>query len=168
MNFVNKKQFKNILKSFILITIFIPNLVYATNYDSICYEPGVMNAMKIIGYVVMVCKWVVPLIIIIFGMMDYTKAVASNDDKALNKATAALIRRIVAGIFVFLIPTIIIAILNITVKTDIDVNNEKTTIGDTNFGKCTKCIFDPNNCNDSENKNGGGVGGNNNQVIMPY
>lgn len=148
MNFQEKKVLKIFSILFILIIIFSPNFVFAADYDRICYEPGVMNAMKILGYVILICKWIVPLIIIVLGMIDYGKAVVSNDDKALNKATAALIRRIVAGISIFLIPTIIVAILNITIpSTDISLEGEgKTTIGDTNFGHCTKCLFDPENC----------------------
>lgn len=147
MNLQNKKYLKIFSILVILIIVFSPNFVYAADYERICYEPGVMNAMKIIGYVILVCRWIVPLIIIVLGMIDYGKAAVSNDDKALNKATAALIRRFVAGVLVFLIPTIIVAILNITISTDISLEGEgKTTIGDTNFGHCTKCLFDPENC----------------------
>lgn len=117
--------------------------------DFICNDIGVKKAMRILGYVIEVCKWIAPLLIIIFGMIDYGKAVVSNDEQALKKATGALVRRFIAGVSIFLVPTLIVAILNITIDTDINGKEGKTTIGDTNFGICTKCLFDPGNCIDN-------------------
>ncbi len=114
------------------------------NTNDICANEGVTDALIIIGHIISILKYIVPLIIIVFGMVDFTKAVVSSDDKAISKAAGALIRRVIAGIVIFLVPTIISTILNITISTDI--NNNKTTIGDTEFGKCTKCIFSPSDC----------------------
>lgn len=107
-------------------------------YDSLCSNNGIKSAFKIVGYVIAIVKWIVPLIIIVFGMIDFGKAVISNDEKTINKATGALIRRFIAGIAIFFVPTIIMAILNVL---QISKGIEKET--DTNFGACTKCLFKP-------------------------
>ena len=119
------------------------------NYNSLCSDNNVKSAFKIIGYVILIIKWIVPLIIIVLGMVDFGKASISNDEKALNKATGALIRRIVAGVAIFFIPTIILAALDV-IKITKGIEKEN----DTTFGVCTKCMFDPiNSCNTS-NGNG--------------
>lgn len=112
------------------------------NYDSLCSDNDIKSAVKIVGYIFLVIKWIVPLIIIVLGMIDFGKAAISNDEKAVNKATGALIRRFIAGIVIFFIPTIIMAALN---AIQISKGIEKDT--NTTFGACTKCLFDPvNNC----------------------
>lgn len=111
------------------------------NYNSICANEGPRQAAKIVGYVIQICKWIVPLMIIILGMMDFGKAVISSDEKAINKATSSLIKRFIAGIVVFFIPTIVMAILNL-----IKITNGIEDKENTNFGACTTCLFDPSEC----------------------
>lgn len=117
------------------------------NYDSICAEenPGIRQAAKIVGYVVAIIKWVVPLIIIALGAVDFFKAMIANDDKEISKAGQKLIKRIVFGVVVFLIPTIIKAFIGV-----LEITNGIEKDEDTNFGACTKCIADP--FNDCETK----------------
>lgn len=112
----------------------------AQDWDSLCADEGIKQAVKIVGYIIQLIRWIVPLIIIVLGMVDFGKAAISNDDKSVTKATTALIRRIVAGVVVFFIPTIILAILNV-----IQVTKGIEEETDTTFGACTKCLFDPYN-----------------------
>lgn len=106
------------------------------DYNSLCENRSIKQTMKLIGYLVQVIRWIVPLIIIVLGMIDFGKATIESDDKALNKATASLIRRIVAGLVVFFIPTIILAILN-AIEVTKGIEDETNS----QFGACTKCIF---------------------------
>ena len=116
---------------------FIPESTTDIDYNNICSNVYMTNAMRIVGYVIRIVCWFVPLLIIVLGMVDFGRAALSNDEKAINKATTALIRRVIAGIVVFLLPTIIMAALNIVFPDE--VQNEKNS----NFGRCTKCLFDP-------------------------
>lgn len=106
------------------------------NYDKLCsdYSSGIGGAARIIGYIVLVAKWLVPIVIIILGIIDFAKAVISSDDKALNKATSSLAKRIVAGLIVFFIPTLLLALLNL-----LDISNGIENNG--RFDACTKCIL---------------------------
>lgn len=106
------------------------------NYDKLCsdYSSGIGGAARIIGYIVLVVKWLVPIVIIILGIIDFAKAVISSDDKALNKATSSLAKRIVAGLIVFFIPTLLLALLNL-----LDISNGIENNG--RFDACTKCIL---------------------------
>jgi len=124
----------------LILILLLPIVVNASNinYNSICSEKGVMDAMRIIGYVIQVCRWIAPLILMVLGMVDFGKAAIASDEKALSNATASLIRRFVASVVIFFIPTIVLALLNaIEITKGIEDKNNSQ------FGACTKCIFDP-------------------------
>ena len=76
--------------------------------DNFCASTA--NIWNILGYVVFVFKIVIPLLLIVFGMVDLGKAVVSSDDKAISKAVGMLIRRFIAAVVVFFIPTIVNAL----------------------------------------------------------
>lgn len=108
------------------------------DYDSICSNEDIRSAFTIIGRLISVVKVIVPLLLIIFGMIDLGKAVPSSDENAIKKATSSLIKRFVAGVIVFFIPSIILVFMNW-----IEITNNITSESDENFGSCTKCLFDP-------------------------
>ncbi len=112
------------------------------NYENLCSagNTGIIKAIKIVGNVVSICKWIVPMLIIVFGMIDFGKAVISSDEKAMNKATKSLITRIIIGVVVGLLPTTILAILGLL------ENLGAEDIYKNSFGACTKCILDVNEC----------------------
>ena len=85
----------------------------------------------LLGYVIMVIKIVIPLLLIILGMIDLGKAVVASDDKAINKSVNTLIQRFVAAIIMFFIPTIVSAIFNAT--TNANMTNP-------NMNKCVQCL----------------------------
>lgn len=105
---------------------------YFCNADSV-------RAFKVIGYIITTIKIIAPLCIIILASIDFFRAIMSNDEKAISVSTKSFIRRLIAGIIIFLIPTIVSAILDVL----------SPSIGDTKFNEyitCTKCIFDPSGC----------------------
>lgn len=58
-------------------------------------------------------KFIVPIIIIGFTIVDFIKAVVSQDNKEINKAGNKLIKRIIIGIVIFLVPTILEIVLDL-------------------------------------------------------
>lgn len=92
------------------------------------------NIWQIIGYIVLIIKIVIPLLLIVMGMVDLGKAVISSDEKAIKTATGSLIRRFIAAIAIFFIPTIVSAIFSI-----IGLIN---TTGD--YNKCVECVTNVN------------------------
>ena len=128
-----KKRYFNYLFFILILIILITPSVFAIDYNNLCGEEGINSAIIIIGKVVLIMKIVVPLIIIVLGMVDFGKAVISDDEKAVSKATTTLIRRLIAGLVVFFIPLILLTIIKaININDDI----EKT--------KCITCILDVN------------------------
>lgn len=98
------------------------------------------NIWQILGYVVTVIKIVIPLILIILGMIDLGKAVISSDDKQISKSVSTLIKRFVAAVIMFFIPTIVSALFNaLSVG---DVTSEDANI-------CIQCVTNVSNCDTS-------------------
>ena len=68
--------------------------------------------------IVNIIKIVVPIILIIMGMLDFSKAVVANDEKVMKEAQNKFIKRIIAAIVVFLVVAITQFIFNIVGTND--------------------------------------------------
>ena len=55
---------------------------------------------QFIGYILMVFKIVIPLLLLVLGMVDLGKAVVASDDKAINKAATTLGKRAAAAVII--------------------------------------------------------------------
>lgn len=102
-----------------------------------CTNNGVLIAFKIIGYLIFIVKIIVPLLLIIMGIIDFSKALISNDEKSISDAISTFIRRFIAAIIIFFIPTILSFVLDL-----VDGANE--TLG--TFTNCTSCLLKPTSC----------------------
>ncbi len=69
--------------------------------------------VKLINDIMNVIRIAVPILLIVLGIVDFTKAVFSGDDKAMSKAQSTFIKRIVAAVIVFLVPIFVNLVLNI-------------------------------------------------------
>ena len=74
------------------------------------------------------------------------KAVISSDDKAIKKSTVTLIKRVIAGIAIFFIPTIIQVLFTYIAGFTSDMNDD--------FMICIDCITSPNKDCDTSYKGG--------------
>ena len=70
-----------------------------------CYETK--DIWQFVGYVLFIFKIAIPILLIIFGMLDLGKAVVASDDKEIKNATTKLAKRAVAGVVIFFIPTVV-------------------------------------------------------------
>lgn len=120
-----------------LMIFFVDINVFAAEEVNFCNSETI-NAFRILGNILVAIKIIVPLLIIIFGMIDFSRAVISNDEKAIKVSTGALIRRMIAGIFIFFVPTIAFSILKIAVDDDVAKNAESIA--------CTQCMLKVSTC----------------------
>lgn len=93
------------------------------------------NIWQLVGYFLLVFKIVIPLLLIIFGMIDLGKAVIASDDKAVSKAAKSLIMRVIAGVVMFLVPTLVGLIFKMV--------GGFTSVKD-QYDVCASCITNPN------------------------
>ena len=112
--------------------------IYVPNKDlkdiNFCGDGRVLQAFRIGGFLLFAAKILVPLIIIILGSIDFAKAVINTGDKASKEAVTMLVKRLIIGVIIFLLPTILDVLLGF-----IDGAEENSD----SFSTCTHCLFDP-------------------------
>lgn len=96
------------------------------------------NIWQIVGYVLLVFKIVIPLLLIIMGMLDLGKAVIASKDDEIKKSITSLVKRAIAAVVIFLLPTIITFMMGIIS----DFNDNEAVKDD--FLVCRGCISNPN------------------------
>jgi hypothetical protein len=92
---------------------------------------------KLFGYLINALKILVPALIIVMGSVDLGKAVVAQNEDEMKKGTQLLIKRIIAGIIIFFIPTIVSLIFNIMANYSVYFNNGSG---------CISCITKPWGC----------------------
>lgn len=111
--------------------------IYEFDFNS---EDGILKTFRMIGFVIIIIKVLVPVLLIIFGAIDFGKASTDGDEKKIQKATKNLVMRAVAGVAIFFIPTIVNFVINLV--------SEWTTV-DTKFANCSKCLLKPGECDNT-------------------
>ena len=66
-----------------------------------------VEVWSLIGKILLIFKIVIPILIIIFGMIDLGKAVVASKDDEIKKAVKSLGMRAIAGVFIFFVPTLV-------------------------------------------------------------
>ena len=101
------------------------------------------SVLQIVGYVLLIFKIVVPLIIIILGSVDFGSAVVAGEDKAIKESALKLLKRFLVGIIIFLLPTLVrIIYYSINTKVDQELKTETEV--------CIDCLTKPSECKQSE------------------
>jgi len=91
---------------------------------------------QIIGWVLWVFKIVIPIIIIIFGMIDLGKAVVASKDDEIKKSVKSLVMRAISGIVIFFIPTLVGAIFSLVGEFGSEEYKKE-------YNVCKQCITKP-------------------------
>ncbi len=112
-----------------------------------CEEASVKKVLRLFGYLIQLLRLAIPLIIIILGTFDVYEAVVDKDEKLLGKKIKQLGIRIIGGVFIFFIPTILNAIFVLSDKLNIMSTSE--------YQACETCLLKPSKCviNESEEEN---------------
>ena len=98
---------------------------------------------NIVHIIVLIIKIVVPILLIIFGMMDLAKAVMAQKEDEIKKGQQTFVKRLIAAIIVFFIVTVVQIVIgflagdedSITSCFDCFVNNNNCTAVGNNAGE---------------------------------
>lgn len=74
--------------------------------DTFC-EGSVLNIFNVIAKVVFILKIAIPIIIVILATLDLGKAVMAGEEKAIKEAQNMLIKRLIYGVAIFFVVTIV-------------------------------------------------------------
>ena len=104
--------------------------------DSFCGEPRVITALKALGVFIIIARFAVPILVIIFGSKDFIETIISGKEESLKADAKKLGLRVVVGLFVFFAPTIANAFFNGL--------NRYQVISD-QVNQCQNCLLNPFN-----------------------
>lgn len=74
---------------------------------SICSNPEVLEVMKIVNIVILGIKILIPIVLILVGMIDMTKAITEKEEEGIKKAQLGLVRKAIAAVIIFLVPSFV-------------------------------------------------------------
>ncbi|HOP65471.1 MAG TPA: hypothetical protein PLX66_00375 [Bacilli bacterium] len=92
---------------------------------------------KMVGYLMNALRIMVPVLIIVMGSIDLGKAVVAQNEEDIKKGTQLIIKRVMAGIIIFFLPTVVNLIFKFVSGYSSVVSN--------NSG-CVECVMKPWNC----------------------
>lgn len=94
---------------------------------------------QVVGWILLVFKIVIPIMLIILGMIDLGKAVVASKDDEIKKSIKSLAMRAIAAVVIFFIPTLITIVMGL-------VSNFASSGAKADYEVCRKCITNPSKC----------------------
>ena len=116
--------------------------------DTFCSNEPVKASFRLLGWILVIVKIVIPIIIITMGSIDFAKAVTSSKDDEIRKASKSLVIRIIIGALIFFIPKVIDIVVKIVDGEEVyNSNSQYNEDSDHPFATCTYCLFHPSDDN---------------------
>lgn len=109
---------------------------------SFCYKTA--PVWLLLGRLFFILKIVIPLIIIIIGIVDFSKAAFTGEEKEVKKSINMLLKRFIIGVVIFLIPTVIRILFDLVAGFSDEMKKDA--------GNCMVCITSPKDCDTSYDK----------------
>lgn len=78
---------------------------------------------KLVHLIIVLIQVVVPILLIIWGMIDFAKAVIGGDEDKVKAGQKIFIKRLIAAILVFLVVTIVQLLINAVASIGTDANS---------------------------------------------
>ncbi len=104
-------------------------------YEGFCSNTA--NIWQVVGIVLLVFKIIIPILLIIWGMLDLGKAVIASKDDEIKKATKSLAFRAISAVVIFFIPTIVNVVMGM-------ISNFSESGAQEDWEVCRTCISNPN------------------------
>ena len=114
------------------------DLVMLGAFGDFCSKMSGM--LKIVGFVLTIFKIIIPVIIVIYGIIDLGKAVTASKDDEIKKAVKQLGYRLAAGVMIFFVPTLILMVFGW-------ISDYNGLMSDDQFQICHDCLLKPNSGN---------------------
>lgn len=109
----------------------------AVDVSGFCTEASTI--LQFVGWILTFFKIGIPLIIIVYGMIDFGKAVVASEDDEIKNQTRRVLYRALAGVVIFFIPTLIMWIFGA-------ITEYGNSFDEANFEQCKTCVLSPWDC----------------------
>lgn len=94
---------------------------------SACENPDILRIILLFKKILNIVTTLLPIMLIIFLVIDLVKMVITGDDKQQGKTMKTIVNRIIFAILIFFIPTIVNVIMTLVSNTGIKVGTDYTT-----------------------------------------
>ncbi len=116
-------------------------LAKCTNENYACIgiigESGIPgDLVRIIHYIYLAIQVVVPIILIIFGMIELAKSLASQKEDEIKKAQGSLFRKLILAVLVFLVFSIVRLVFNFATSDNEDAESVWSCVSQLINGDC--------------------------------
>ena len=95
-----------------------------------------------VSTIITIIKIVVPVLLVVFGMMDLVKGIISQKEDEIKKGQQIFIKRLIAGALVFFVFIIVQFIISLVADNDAE---------NTNIMTCVNCFINNKGCIDESN-----------------
>ena len=96
--------------------------------------------LQFIGYIVTVIKIAIPVVIVMFGVIDFGKAVIAAKDDKMKESAKTVGRRLLAGVIIFFIPSIILWVFGAV------SGYREISDNESGWKVCETCVLSPWKC----------------------
>ena len=105
--------------------------------STLCEGILVPNALfNVVSTIIKGIKIVVPILLIIWGMLDFAKSVVAKKEEDIKKYQKAFVSRLISALIVFLIIFVVQLAVNLVSSVEDTTNEEGTTVSD--IWSCSK------------------------------
>lgn len=132
---------KKVMVSLFCITLLFANVNLvkaATSYSKVSCNgvdiPAIFPSLVSTG--IKIIEFGVPILLIIFGMLDFGRAVMAQKEDEIKKGQQMFIKRLIAGAMVFLVVFVVQIVITLVSK----------SAGDDSVWDCVSCFIN-NECN---------------------
>ena len=127
------------------------DLFYVLECDStLCGNILVPNELfNLVSTIIQMIKIVVPILLIIWGMLDFAKSVVAKKEEDIKKYQKAFVSRLISALVVFLIVVIVQFAVNLVSSVEEQSNEDGQTITDV-WGCTKKFINGVDSSNDTQ------------------
>ena len=132
---MNRKNISFLIILFVSFILMINVNAETTEIVAENFCTDMSKTLQLVGFFLVVVKIVVPLLVVIMGSLDFYHIVMSGKDSDLKKEALILGKRVLMGVIVFLMPTIV----NLAVNT---LDNNPNA----DYKVCVDCLTKPSSC----------------------
>ena len=112
------------------------NVLDVTN-STLCDGVLIPNVLfNVVSVIVKLIKIAVPVLLIVFGMIDFAKSVVAKNEDDVKKYRKQFFSRVISAVVVFLIVFVVQFAVNLISSVEDTVNEEGTTVSD--IWSCSK------------------------------
>ena len=103
--------------------------------DSVNVCTELASVWRLVGRILFIFKIAIPVLIIVFGAIDFGKAVVASKSDEIKNAAKSLMFRALAGVFIFFVPALVAFIFTLVGDWGSEYENQ--------YKVCSACIVHP-------------------------